>query len=627
MNIDINPSFKPTNDLKPFKFWCQKVLPLVYDDSLSYYELLCKLVEYVNTMADNINTDSENVAELLKAFNELHVFVEHYLDTVNFREMVNEKLDDMAKDGTLSAVVIPIIEPMFKEYEQLTDANIKKFKDEVTALTERQNQLIVENNDYLHNAVFEQNDKINQELRFLDSKTAEQDNRITELVGRMDTFSRLPEGSTTADAELIDIRVGADGVTYPTAGDAVRHFEQLVLDSEASLDVNYKESDDVVEVKSKNDSNFNVMVESENAELELSHNYNNSLADRPRIVFTNNRVYLTLKNMVIGLVNNTIELIHDTLHGIVIDGSGTTVKGDLSTDGAVVADGEVHAGSGVYSDSFFTERGNYSVYFRPRDLKTVLEVDEAIVGNLNVTNVEFTNISGSSASITNMVGRVYGIDIRDLDRKLKLLDLPTNVKASAIIGNAKGSIISLTDSAYDRFVNFTLYGKYTQDSDGTIHMFNNDRIIATNGRVESEARIGLKLGGVKVADGGNYIDANGQRWVCDTIEYKVDGGSVYVKRVKNATYDDYSHSIETEPEYFILEEPVVTPLYIDWINEILKLNTYYLNTDISNEFGCDMSVDYVIDTKTYVDAHSGGGGGGVNTVTALAVGKALKIVE
>ena len=41
------------NNLPIFKFWCHKVLPLVYDDSLSYYEVLCKVVDYINKLIEN----------------------------------------------------------------------------------------------------------------------------------------------------------------------------------------------------------------------------------------------------------------------------------------------------------------------------------------------------------------------------------------------------------------------------------------------------------------------------------------------------------------------------------------------------------------------------------------------
>ena len=49
---------------RPFRFWCQKVLPLVYDDSLSYYELLCKVVCKLNELAENQNNLSDEIKQV-----------------------------------------------------------------------------------------------------------------------------------------------------------------------------------------------------------------------------------------------------------------------------------------------------------------------------------------------------------------------------------------------------------------------------------------------------------------------------------------------------------------------------------------------------------------------------------
>lgn len=41
--------------IKGFKGWCHKVLPLVYDDSLSYYEFLCKVLKKLNEVIEAVN--------------------------------------------------------------------------------------------------------------------------------------------------------------------------------------------------------------------------------------------------------------------------------------------------------------------------------------------------------------------------------------------------------------------------------------------------------------------------------------------------------------------------------------------------------------------------------------------
>ena len=184
-----NTSYSGYTGQGSFRFWCQKVLPLVYDDSLSYYETLCKVVAYLNNVISDISSlegnfeeldtvTKANVEKLLTAYNELQGYVNDYFSTLDVQEEINKKLDEMAEDGSLSA----LIQPLFDEYK-------KEIDDTVSS----------------------QNSQIE-----------EQKNEVKILKERMGTFSSLPDGSTSGDAELVDIRIAWDGKKYTTAGDSVR---------------------------------------------------------------------------------------------------------------------------------------------------------------------------------------------------------------------------------------------------------------------------------------------------------------------------------------------------------------------------------------------------------------------
>ena len=63
-SVNFTPVLRGYSGQEPLKYWCQKVLPLSYDDSLSYYELLCKVIDYLNHANEDIVALQEEVSEL-----------------------------------------------------------------------------------------------------------------------------------------------------------------------------------------------------------------------------------------------------------------------------------------------------------------------------------------------------------------------------------------------------------------------------------------------------------------------------------------------------------------------------------------------------------------------------------
>ena len=88
--------------LPRFHFWCQKVLPLVYDNSLSYYEVLCKVVDYINKIIGDSNSLISEVNELKEELAIVQKWIEDF-DTTYLEELIADQLAHMIWIGINNA--------------------------------------------------------------------------------------------------------------------------------------------------------------------------------------------------------------------------------------------------------------------------------------------------------------------------------------------------------------------------------------------------------------------------------------------------------------------------------------------------------------------------------------------
>lgn len=157
--------------LEPFKFWCQKVLPLVYDDSLSYYETLCKVahklnedIAAINTLSDNVNT----LGEMVQGFDERITAVENDFDafdarmTARFEQLTTEINNEVnAKLADVDAKMVEV------------DADIAAIDQRVTSVENRLDAFIDEAREEIEvairDAINQMTEIINRQLAFIRS--------------------------------------------------------------------------------------------------------------------------------------------------------------------------------------------------------------------------------------------------------------------------------------------------------------------------------------------------------------------------------------------------------------------------------------------------------------------------
>ena len=101
------------------RFWCQMVLPLVYDDSLSYMELLNKVVNYLNNCIQDVGNCETNIELLLDAFESLQDYVNEMVEDIS--PEIESVIDQMIENGDFTEILTDALNTVVApEYDEET---------------------------------------------------------------------------------------------------------------------------------------------------------------------------------------------------------------------------------------------------------------------------------------------------------------------------------------------------------------------------------------------------------------------------------------------------------------------------------------------------------------------------
>lgn len=159
--------------IKNFRFWCHKVLPLTYDNSLSYYELLCKVHKLINDIIEVMKEIEQIVEELNQRVDEL-----------------NERVDLLDEKVTLLESKIVEIENRINEIVSILNTHtelIERLREDVTNIQNQigaiNNQLVTINTN-LTNLTNEVN-SLKARVLALENSLSDMNNRLNNLESRV----------------------------------------------------------------------------------------------------------------------------------------------------------------------------------------------------------------------------------------------------------------------------------------------------------------------------------------------------------------------------------------------------------------------------------------------------------
>ena len=231
---NFDPILKKYDGIPYLRFWCQKVLPAVYDQSLSYYEVLCKLAAFLNKMVEELEKMQDNIDALHKAYKDLQDWVN--AEIARFEAHMEQHFDDLTQElwnrfEEYKNNTNTTLQQWFNDYATTTTNNLnKKFNDFVTNANTRIDQMFntytsSTNNEFntwktdFTNQYNQWKDEVNGQISNINSNISSLTNRVATLENMVKKYPNFNYKSFTMTGTKYYKKVMVDMVSFPSAGD------------------------------------------------------------------------------------------------------------------------------------------------------------------------------------------------------------------------------------------------------------------------------------------------------------------------------------------------------------------------------------------------------------------------
>lgn len=144
-------------EINKFYFYSQKVLPLVYDDSLSYYEVLCKVSAKLNEVITEVNNITVDILEEANKYTDMQI--------AEFEKVLQKYIKEIEQTKEE-------LNKKYSDFEKITNAQLQIFNNRLNNFDETIKNAIIGANAYTDMAIKNNNDYILSEVGagFIDLK-------------------------------------------------------------------------------------------------------------------------------------------------------------------------------------------------------------------------------------------------------------------------------------------------------------------------------------------------------------------------------------------------------------------------------------------------------------------------